>query len=176
MARVSRKGERCNEIADRNIGDGLPVHAVVAQPMPEANRVELHVIECADIGAPDERSQAACSILPLRIEAQRVRQLLRGCIELPEALEHDRQMKPMAGVGAVGFHRPREALLGRVEIAGIDGGRPALGPGTTSSYPARFAPAMSKAAAPVVHCLRSHGLGLILVSPTRQLLVLARAD
>ena len=103
----------------------------MTQPVPEAGCIELDVVERAVGRATQKRGQAARRILPPRIETQRVRQLLRGGIELAQGLQDDRQMKPMAGVATLGFDRPQEKLFGRVEIARVYRSRPTLGPGTS---------------------------------------------
>ena len=50
--------------------------------MPEAHRVELLVIRGAEVRAPEKGGEGARRLLSLRVKAQRLRQLSRGCGEL----------------------------------------------------------------------------------------------
>src|SRR5581483_10346449 len=72
-----------------------------------------------------------------RTEAQGLRQVLRRGTELALSLEHQGHVKVVAAVAPVGPDRLAEASLGQVEVAGIDGRRPALGPGELSGLRGR---------------------------------------
>src|SRR5262249_46358962 len=106
----------------RGIGDRLLVHASVIKTVSEAHLVELFVIAGAEVGTSQERGEAARGVLPLGIDTQSLCQLTRGRGKLTQAFEHDCQMIPMTGARAFVSYGPQEALLGQLEITGIDSG------------------------------------------------------